>query len=108
MLGRRGFFFARVAGAKMQCIPPFLAITHKATVYDPTITKTRERHASVGIEITNSLPCRSSSDRRQLFKPVAPRDQFGGTRQDRIRLSPDSTAEPRLSSMSEKTSEVII
>src|SRR5438876_10244149 len=73
MLGRRGFFFARVADAKMQCIAPFLAITHKATVYDPTITKTRERHASVGIEITNSLPCRSSSDRRQLFKPVAPR-----------------------------------
>ena len=67
------FVFARLVFDKMRCIPPFLAVTRKATGHHPTITKTSERDASRGIEITNSLPCRSSSDRRQLFKPVAVR-----------------------------------
>src|SRR5439155_25066297 len=38
----------------------------------------------------------------------SPRDQFGGTRQDRIRLNPDCTAEPRFSSVSDKISKVIM
>src|SRR6476660_7209959 len=36
------------------------------------------------------------------------RDQFGGTRQDRICFNPDCTAEPRTASLSDKISKFII
>src|SRR5437667_6135434 len=73
MLESRGPFFAGIAGDKMQCISPFLAITRETSAYYSTITKTSQRDTSVRVEVTQSLPCRSSSDCRQLFKPVAPR-----------------------------------